>query len=92
MAAQPVDGRERALRVPSHGDGATCVRWQGDGHAELLEGLGGAERRYAAGLSPVGRYGGSTAAKHAGAGGPGCHRCQERAKHTCGAPDKREGL
>ena len=34
--------------MPCHDDGAACVRWQGGGHAELLEGLGGAERRYAA--------------------------------------------
>ena len=81
-----------ALRVPGHDDGAACVRWQGDGHAELLECLGGAERCYAAGLSPVGRYGGSAAAGHTGAGGPGRHRRQEGAKRMCGAPDKREGL
>ena len=91
-AARPVGGRERALRVPGHGDGAACVRWQGDGHAELSGGLGGAERRYAVVLSPVGRYGGSATARHAGAGGPGCHRRQERANCVCGAPDKKKGL
>ena len=37
---------------------------------------------------PVGCYGGSAAAKHAGAGGPGRHRRQEGAKRACGAPDK----
>ena len=78
--------------MPGHGDGAACVRWQGGGHAELSGGLGGAERRYAAVLPPVGRYGGSAAAGHAGAGGPGRHRRQERAKRACGAPDKEEGL
>ena len=83
-----VGGRERALCVPGHGDGAACVCWQGDGHAELSGGLGGAERRYAAVLSPVGRYGGSAAAKHAGAGGPGRHRRQGRAKCACEASDK----
>ena len=91
-AARHVGGRERALCVPGHGDGAACVRWQGDGHAELLGGLGGAERRYAAGCPLVGCYGGFAAARHAGTGGPGCHRCPERAKRACGAPDKKEGL
>ena len=90
-AARHVGGRERALRVPGHDDGAACVPWQRGGHAELSDVLGGAERRYAAVLSPVGRYGGSAAAGHAGAGGPGRHRRQERAKHACGAPDKKEG-
>ena len=79
-------------RVPGHGDGAACVRWQGGGHAELSGGLGGAERRYAAVLPHVSCYGGSAAEKHAGAGGPGRHRRQEGAKRACGAPDKREGL
>ena len=41
-------------------------------------------------MLPVGRYGVSAAAKHAGAGGPGCHRRQERAKRACGAPDREE--
>ena len=27
----PVGGRERALCVPRHGDGAACVRWRGHG-------------------------------------------------------------
>ena len=27
----PVGGRERALCVPRHGDGAACVRWRGNG-------------------------------------------------------------
>ena len=89
-AARPIGGRERALRVPGHGDGAACVRWQGDGHAELPGGLGGAEWRNAIVLLPVGRYGGSAAARHAGAGRPGCHRRQERAKRACGAPDREE--
>ena len=78
--------------MPGHDDGAACVRWQGDGHVELPGGLGGAERCSAAVLPPVGCYGGSAAAKHAGAGGPGRHRRQERAKRLCEAPDKREGL
>ena len=38
--------------------------------------------------APCQRYGGSAAARHAGAGGPGCHRRQEGAKRACGAPDK----
>ena len=78
--------------MPGHGDGVACVRWQGGGHAELSGGLGGAERCYAAVLPPIGYYGGSAAAKHARAGGPGRHRRQEGAKRACGAPDKREGL
>ena len=88
MAAWHVGGRERALRVPGHGDGAACVRWQGNGHAELPGGLGGAEWRYAAVLLAIGRDGGSAATKHAGAGGPGRHRCQGRAKCACEASDK----
>ena len=68
------------------------MRWQGDGHAELPGGLAGAERCSAAVLSLVGRYSGSAAAGHAGAGGPGRHRRQEGAKRACGAPNKREGL
>ena len=91
-AARHVGGRERALRVPGHGDGAACVRWQGGGHAELSGGLGSAERHYAAVCPLVGRYGGSAASGHAGAGGPWRHRRQECAKRSCGAPDKREGL
>ena len=67
------------------------MRWQGGGHAELSEGLGGAERRYAAVLPPVGRYGGSAAAGHAGAGGPGRHRRQEGAKRACGVLAKGMG-
>ena len=55
-------------------------------------GLGGAERRLAAVLLPVGCCGVSAAAKHAGAGGPGGHQRQEGTKRACGAPDKREGL
>ena len=64
------------------------MRWQGNGHAEPPGGLGGAERRYAAVLLPVGRYGDTAAARHAGAGGPGRHRRQEGAKRACEAPDK----
>ena len=45
-----------------------------NGHAESPGGLGGAEQRYAAVLLPVGRYGDTAAAKHAGAGGPGRHQ------------------
>ena len=70
------------------GDGAACVRWQGGGHAEPPGRLGGAERRCAAVLLAVGRYGATAAARHAGAGRPGRHRCQEGAKRACEAPDK----
>ena len=84
----PVSDRERALRVPRHGDGAACVRWRGNGHAESPGGLGGTEQCCATVLPPVVRYGGAPAAKHAGAGGPGRHRHQEGAKHACEAPDK----
>ena len=55
---------------------------------ELSEDLGGAERRYAAVLPPVGRYGGAAVAGHTGAGGPGRHRRQEGAKRACEALDK----
>ena len=72
-----------------HGDGAACVRWHGEGHAEPPEDLGGAERRCAAVLLPVGRYGESAAARHTGAGGPGRHRRQGRAKCACEASDKK---
>ena len=91
-AARHVGGRERALRVPGHGDGAACMRWRGGGHAELPGRLGGAKRRSAAVLPPIGHYGGSAAAKHAGAGVPGRHRRQEGAKHACGASDKQARL
>ena len=37
---------------------------------------------------PVGRYGEPAAARHAGAGGPGRHRRQGRAKCACEASDK----
>ena len=74
--------------MPGHSDGAACVRWQGGGHAEPPGRLGGAERRCAAVLLPVGRYGATAAARHAGAGGPGRHRRQEGAKRACEAPDK----
>ena len=50
--------------------------------------MGGAEQRSAAVVSPVGRYGGSAAAGHAGVGGPGRHRRQGRAKCACEASDK----
>ena len=64
---------------------------KGDGHAELPGGLGGAERRYAAGCPLSAATGGSAAAEDAGAGGLVCHRRQEGAKRACGAPDREEG-
>ena len=78
--------------MPGHGDGAACVRWQGGGHAEPPGGLGGTERRCAAILRPVDRYGATAAARHAGAGGPGGHQRQEGTKRACGAPDKQARL
>ena len=85
-----VGGRERALRVPGHGGGAACVRWQGDGHAELPGGLGGAEWCCAVGCLLSAATGGPDAAEDAGEGGPACHRRQEEAKCACGAPDRRK--
>ena len=74
--------------MPRHDDGAACMHWQRNGHAEPPGGLGGAERRYVTVLLPVGRYGDTAAARHAGVGGPGRHRRQGRAKCACEASDK----
>ena len=85
-----VGGRERALRLSGHGDGAAACTREGMATRSSLVVCAVPNGAVLQGWPLLAATGGSATAEDAGAGEPRRHRRSQTAKQACGALDKEE--